>query len=98
MRRAGNTALKIGIAVWAARTAWNAVTNNEEQHADNKADRNIQRAVQISNQKISAEKVLQLQEKEKARVMQLEAPFTKFKSDITNAAKEMITKNRNKGN
>ena len=89
MDKAGKYALKTGLAGWLVRLGWNTVTELEDRHAQEEAERRLAKAVQSANTPASPQDVLAMTEKEKEKIMKKKAPFLNTEDFLKNKVREV---------
>lgn len=92
MKKASEMAVKSGVAGAVVREIWNSRVANEELLADQQADRNVRRAISLSEHKSTPEEIMAMYQTEKSRIKEAEAPFTNFEKDAKKAMKDMFDK------
>lgn len=76
MDKAGKSAIKTGAVGWLVRIGWNTVTELEDRHAQEEAERRVARAAQSAYTPTSAPQIMKMTEMEKYKIMEKKAPFS----------------------
>lgn len=84
--KAGRAAVKIGVAGFCARYAWNTVIELEDRQAQEEAEWRVGIGVQNASTPTSASEVLKLTEKEK--IIEKSAPFSKAEESVKQQLRE----------
>ena len=88
MDKAGKIAVRTGLGGYAVRTLWNSITENEDHNAQAEAERRVSKASESAKPNTTVKEVSEATEKEKQKIMEKKAPFTKAEEK----AKEEVQK------